>query len=122
MSPPPLPSPQSDLRQVYELLFGVRNKWYNLGLALGLRPDTLNGILGDNSKSDIRLRKMLNICLDTSTSLTWSGLCEALRQPTVACNDVAEEIEAKFRMLLLSNESSKESLESDNDETSEKGR
>ncbi len=83
---------QSDLGQVFELLFPARTKWYSLGLALEVNSDTLDSI-EENNPVDICLRKMLKTVLHTKTSLTWSDLCEALRTPTVGRNDVAKDTE-----------------------------
>ena len=88
---------QSDLGQVHELLYPARNKWYSLGLALGLMAETLNDIEDNNSDNGTRFRKMLNICLENSTSLTWSGLCGYLRRPTVGHKALAKKIEAMIR-------------------------
>ncbi len=65
----------SDLEQVYELLFPARSNWYDLGCALKINTDTLDDIEKNNPNNvEICLRKMLKICLDTNTSLTWSDL------------------------------------------------
>ncbi len=89
---------QSDLKQVSELLLPARTEWFSLGHALRLSSSTLAGIEENNVfKPDKFLMKMLEIVLHTNTSLTWSGLCEALRTPAVDHNDVAEDIEAMIR-------------------------
>ena len=100
--PPPLQMNekihQSDLKQVYELLLPVMTIWFSLGIALGLSSSTLLGIEENNViRPDKYLMKMLEIVLYTNTNLTWSGLCEALRTPSVDRNDVAEDIEAMIR-------------------------
>ena len=82
---------------VQELLWPARKEWYNLGIALDVDPSTLEGIeITNRSNCDRCFNAMLKSCSETNTSITWSGLCEALRRPTVARNDVAQKIEAKF--------------------------
>ncbi len=83
--------------EVQELLWPARSKWYNLGIALEVDKNTLESIKKSNpSNCDDCFNAMLKSCSETNTSITWSGLCEALRRPTVARNDVAQKIEAKF--------------------------
>ncbi len=112
---------QSDLKQVYELLLPARTEWFSLGHALGLSSSTLAGIEENNVfKPDKYLMKMLEIVLHTNTNLTWSGLCEALRTPSVARNDVAEDIEAMIRTkrkspILRNDGNSEEGLKSESD-------
>ncbi len=82
-------------RIAHDLLWSARSEWYNLGIALGVDPNTLEVIKITNpSNSDDCFNAMLKSCSETNTSLTWSGVCEALRKPSVAHNDVAESIEA----------------------------
>ncbi len=70
---------QSDLKQVYELLLPARTEWFSLGIALGLSSSTLVGIEENNVfRPDNYLMKILEIVLDTNTSLTWSGFVKPL--------------------------------------------
>ncbi len=83
---------------VHELLWPTRNEWYNLGIALKVHLDILASIKKSNlSNCDDCFYDMLKSCSETNTSLTWSGLCEALRTPAVDHNYVAEDIEAMIR-------------------------
>ncbi len=86
----------NDLHQVYNELLPAKNKWYNLGLALGLDSSRLDGVK-DEKNIDNRLREMLKICLDTIISLTWSDLCECLEEPSVSLNVLAGNIKKKIR-------------------------
>ncbi len=112
---------QSDLKQVYELLLPARTKWFSLGHTLRLGSSTLAGIEENNVfKPDKYLMKMLEIVLYSNTSLTWSGLCEALRTPSVDHNNVAESIEAMIRTkrkspILRNDGNSEEGLKSESD-------
>ncbi len=84
--------------KAHELLWSARSEWYNLGIALEVDPNTLASIKKSNpSNSDDCFNDMLKSCSETNGSLTWSGVCEALKKPSVARNDVAESIEAFVR-------------------------
>ncbi len=82
-----------DLSPVYDKLIKAAVKWFNLGLKLEVSPDTLINIRDEyRDKNHICLREMLIARLNTAT-LTYSEICQSLRAPTVARNDVAEAIE-----------------------------
>ncbi len=88
----------SNYGKAQDLLWPARSEWYNLGIALEVDPNTLEGIQKTHrSNCDDCFNDMLKSCSDTNHSLTWSGVCEALRRSTVARNDVAESIEAFVR-------------------------
>ncbi len=85
----------SGILEVYEKVKNASPNWFNLGLALELSYTDLTNIKikehrGDN---DVCLREALACRLQSGGSLTWGGICTALRHTTVARNDVAEKIE-----------------------------
>ncbi len=85
----------SNYGKAHDLLWPANIKWYNLGIALEVDPNILEGITKSSlSNCDDCFNAMLKSCSDTNLSITWSGVCEALRKPSVARNDVAESIEA----------------------------
>ena len=89
----------SSYETVQKLLWPTRSEWYNLGIALKVDLDKLASIKKSNpSNCEDCFNDMLKSCSDTNTSITWTGLCEALRRPTMARNDVAEKIKAIFRI------------------------
>ena len=70
------------------------NDWFNLGLALGLKQPTLQGISNEHQPSNHKremLTKWLNLVDGCRPS--WEALVEALRSPNVQCYPVANEIE-----------------------------
>ncbi len=79
-------------------LFKARSKWEDIGLSLNIDPETLTCIKSNNREChDVCLQNMVTHRLQAVTpSLTWRMLCECLRCPTVARNDVAVEIEDKI--------------------------
>ncbi len=95
----------SSYETAHELLWPARSEWYNLGIALEVKLDKLKVIKKSNpSNCDDCFNDMLKSCSETNTSITWTGVCEALRTSTVARNDVAEKIEQFFVSDLLSDE------------------
>ncbi len=80
-------------------LFKARSKWEDIGLSLNIDIDTLDSIKSSNREfPGVCLQNMVTHRLQAVTpSLTWRVLCECLRCPTVARNDVAVEIEDKIK-------------------------
>ncbi|XP_064405452.1 uncharacterized protein LOC135350548 [Halichondria panicea] len=95
--------------EMYQELYEVSTKWYNLGLALGLAPHTLN-IIKHNNKDDCEtcLREALEQ-RDNNTNLTWEEIDKALRQPTVQMIALANNIQEKVSTKSLSTSSSQPS-------------
>ncbi len=73
--------------------------WFELGLALGIKNDTLDDIeKNPNKNSDrARLRAMLTHWLQSSPSRTWSDICNGLRSNTVKQDVLATTIEDKYK-------------------------
>ena len=69
-------------------------RWYNLGLALDISPDTLDSIeLANSGKPDRCFRAMLTKWLREHQQPTWNALAEAVRSPSVGLSHLAEEIQ-----------------------------
>ncbi len=84
----------SDLLEVCEKVRSASPKWFDLGLALKLSYTDLTNIEGKcRGDNDMCLREALAHRLQSGGPLTWRGMCTALRNSTVARNDVAEAIE-----------------------------
>ncbi len=92
----------SDILEVYEKVRSASPNWFNLGLALKLSYTDLTNFRetyrGDN---DVCLREALARRLQSGDPLTWGGMCTALRNSTVARNDVAEAIEGSYQSKLM---------------------
>ena len=85
----------SSYGKAHDLLWSARKDWYNLGIALEVDPNTLEVIkITNQNNCNVCFNAMLKSCSETNHSITWSGVCEALKKPSVARNDVAESIEA----------------------------
>ena len=60
-----------DLGDVWEALFDVRAKWYDVGLKLRVPDGTLKSIKGEYSNPKDQLRETLADWLQTATEPTW---------------------------------------------------
>ena len=89
---------EADLVDVQRKLYVVRTKWYNLGLELGQRASTLDSIdakyNGDPSQCFCQvLKEWLN---GVNPLPTWQAMVNALKSPTVAQHQVAEQIQTEL--------------------------
>ena len=83
----------NDLRRVQDTIWEPRANWYNLGLGLGITPDTLDAIeLANQRNPDCCFRAMLTKWLREHQQPTWSALSEALTSPSVGLTHLAEQI------------------------------
>ena len=89
----------NDLSKVMKAVHGV-NKWFNLGLELGLLQPTLQSIRDQHQPSDHK-REMLTKWLNQVDGCrpSWKVLVEALRSSTVQANAIANTIEQDHRTL-----------------------
>ena len=75
------------------------NKWFNLGLALGLKQPTLQSVKDQHKPSDHK-REMLTKWLNQVDGChpSWKALVEALRSSYVQSNAVANKIEKTHKV------------------------
>ena len=85
---------QDDLKDVLEVLWNARDKWYNIGLQLRIDPSTLDAIAMETMKheSDERLRHTLLSWLRSAGKKTWKMLYDALRVSSVNEENTATEV------------------------------
>jgi len=89
---------EDDLAAVQRKLFAVRTKWYNLGLELGQRAsnlDSINARYTGNPDECFR-QVILDWLKGISPSPTWQAVVNALKSPTVAEHQVAEQIQTEL--------------------------
>ncbi len=84
-----------DLVQVLEELFTVQNKWYNIGLCLGLNSVILDNIQNANQTNDVCLRDMLNQRINQG-GLTWEKIAKALEEVIVGRKGEAQQVRARY--------------------------
>ena len=75
---------------------GVRDRWYNLGLQLKVRPGTLDRIRAQFSDSREQLREMLKTWLTTIDNASWKTVTDALKSQSVSGYQIADYLESKY--------------------------
>ena len=85
------------LQDVYSLLIKAAKDWFDMGLALGIQVDILEGIDSNKHSDKARLREMLTHWLRSSPSRTWSDICNGLRSGTVQQGNLADTIEETYK-------------------------
>ena len=74
-----------DLKEVRELLFSVRRKWYDIGVELGLGVNELDNIKAASTDHGECLTEMIKLWLKSINPLpTWKALGHALKAGPVA--------------------------------------
>jgi len=71
-------------------------RWYNLGLQLNLRPETLETIRAHFNDPRDQLREMLKTWLTTSDNPSWKTLTNALKSPAMGESRLAGGLETKY--------------------------
>ena len=86
----------NDLGDVWEAVFDVCEKWYEIGLKLNVPDGLLQCIKKEHSDFKDRLREILREWLKMATERTWPILVQALRSRIVSEMDLASTIETKY--------------------------
>jgi len=83
-----------DLKEVLDKLFGVSNKWYDIGLQLLLHADTLDNIEANSSSTQHCLREVLKKWLRrVNPYSTWKAVIDALKSAVVGEQMLAQQLE-----------------------------
>ena len=102
---------ERSLSGLYDVLYAIRECWYDLGLKLGLTYTTLCEIKRScNSPKDCLREVLKHWLLSDSVSRTPKILCDALHSVTVGADVLANELEKKYCL-------NSRSKELDSDET-----
>ena len=86
---------ESDLDLLTQELNGVKQKWYEIGVDLGL-PYTVQNIRSKYSDPDVCLKMMLEKQLEVFPTTTWRNIVDALRNPDIGEYQLADQLEAKY--------------------------
>ncbi len=86
----------NDLVTVLTELREVRADWYDIGLALNLKPGDLDAIKGPYKYPKECLRETIKAWLNTSPDPSWEAIVQALRSPIVSRDNLAEFLEQEF--------------------------
>ena len=78
----------------------ITNEWFMLGVVLGLKYSTVNGIKTDNTTVQERKQEMVRNWLQKKDKCapSWQALVKALKDSLVQCHDVAEKIKQKYKI------------------------
>ena len=82
-----------DLRTVRDAIWDGRAKWKVLGIELHLPVSDLDVIKEDYFDIGRQFTEMLALWLQLDSPPTWSALIDALRSPTVGCEELAKRVE-----------------------------
>ena len=85
---------KSDLDLLTQELTAVKQKWYEIGVDLGLNI-SVNDIRSKYSDPDVCLKVMLEKQLEVFPT-TWRNVVDALRSPDVRESELGDQLEAKY--------------------------
>ena len=84
-----------DAHDVLEMMFGAREKWRRIGGVFRLSQSTLDNIESENKQNDDKLSNVIIQWLRKyggTENCTWTHVAMALRNKTVAREDLAQEV------------------------------
>ena len=82
-------------QDIFEMMYDAREKWRNIGGVFHLSQSTLNNINAENQNNDDKLRSVITEWLNKyggTEDCTWTHVAMALRNKTVAREDLAREV------------------------------
>ena len=82
-------------QDIFEMMYDAREKWRNIGGVFLLSQSTLNNINAENQNNDDKLRSVITEWLNKyggTEECTWTHVAMALRNKTVAREDIAREV------------------------------
>ena len=83
-----------NLNKVLQAAWLAQKNFYNIGLELGITPDTLDKIAKESDTNGEALREVLKMWLQSAGKKTWKILRDALVTETVNETYAAQEVEA----------------------------
>ena len=82
-------------QDIFEMMYDAREKWRNIGGVFHLSQSTLKNINAENQTNDDKLRSVITEWLNKyggTEECTWTHVAMALRNKTVAREDIAREV------------------------------
>ena len=90
-----------DLRDVRNLLFPVKRKWFDIGIELGLKVEELNNIKAEHADHSQCLTQMILVWLKSiNPPPTWKALGDALNTAPVHEVEIAGK-GSHYRLLVI---------------------
>ena len=87
---------EDDLKELYEVLYPVRTRYYYIGLHIGVKSREILPIKAEHSRLDDRLREVLIARLKMTKALTWDDIVNALRSKMVGEPRVADRVLQRY--------------------------
>ena len=72
-----------DEDQLFDLLYNIRDKWNEIGLALHVHCNILTDLKHLNYSDTFRLLNVINICITQPSPITWEMVITAMENPIV---------------------------------------
>ena len=72
-----------DEDQLFDLLYNIRDKWNEIGLALHVHHNILADLKHLNYSDTFRLLNVINICITQPSPITWEMVITAMENPIV---------------------------------------
>ena len=98
-------------RELFRLLIGISDKWYDIGLSLQVRRNVLDDLKHDQRDNNYKLFAVIgNFLTSQSSPVNWGTVIAAIESPTVNDKETADLIHQYLstgksnKLLLLSNE------------------
>ena len=99
------------IHELFNLLYDISDKWYDIGLSLQVRRNVLDDLKHDQMNNDDKFFVVIHNFLTSQSSLVnWETVIGAIESPTVNDKETADLIHQYFstgksnKLLLLSNE------------------
>ena len=86
-------STRPDENDLFNLLASIDSKWFEVGAALNISHNTLEGLRRSNESDRVRLKEVINSWITTqSSSVTWETVIAAIDGNIVENKEKANEI------------------------------
>ena len=94
--------------ELLKLICGISNRWYTIGVCLGIKSGDLDSLNSSNQHDDVKLSKVLQLWIERMTKpVTWNTVLEVIGSPPIQNRSVVIEIEkflqCKYLYNILSN-------------------
>ena len=87
-----------------KLISGISNRWYTIGVCLGIESGDLECLSSSNQHDDVKLCKVLQLWMERMTKpVTWNTILEVIGSPPIQNRSVVIEIEKFLQCKYLYN-------------------
>ena len=87
-----------DKDELYDLLVGISDKWYDIGLSLQVRRDFLDDLKNSQEDDEDKVIAVIdNFLINKPCSVTWETVITAIESPNVNNKETADQIHRYLR-------------------------